>query len=342
MNRKINKNFLIIGAMILATVLAFLLISIFSKNNPSINPGVVSEAALKKEILQLESNLLELELVFAEKDIQVDNFETLLDEKYVELDNMNKKVRSMEDKIDQLEREGKVDKATIASMREKIANAKGEIVKNLKAEINLLVFDLGTLTQRGDSLKEETDSLKKSIDDCQTYSNSLVAAASTSPGRSVDTEIPQPPVETRASGFYANNIKVGFLNAKSKAFNARKPKSIAKISKIEFSFDFEGVGEVSNGDKRLFIVLRHKKGNTVVRKGYGDSGQKFSFNGTSLTSTKQVLANYTGRTQKAFFTFDVGDALSDAPGGDYTVSVYWNKSGADVKKIGETKTFING
>ena len=68
MNRKINKNFLIIGAMVLATVLAFLLISIFSKNNPAVNPGVVTEAALKEEILQLESNLLELELVFFSQD----------------------------------------------------------------------------------------------------------------------------------------------------------------------------------------------------------------------------------------------------------------------------------
>jgi len=335
MNRKINKNFLIIGAMILATVLAFLLISVFSKNNPKINPGVVTEAALKEEILQLESNLLELELVFGEKDLQVENFETLLDEKYVELDNMTNKVRQMEEKIDQLEREGKVDKATIREMREKLAEAKGKIVDNLKAEINLLVFDLGSLTRRGDSLKRESDSLKSAYNDCQSYANS-VASTSTAPPINTDPDPIIPVANTRADGFYAENIKVDFLDNKDKNVKTNRPNTKDKIETIDFTFDFEGVGDVSLGDKRLFLVLKHKQsGQTVVREGYGDSGQPFRYKGQTLISTFRVLPKYTGRTQPLRFNFPVADALANALAGTYEVLVYWEKSPTEVQEIGK-------
>ena len=50
---------------------------------------------LKGEILAIESKLLECELNNTELNYQMENFETLLDEKYVELDRLAKKMREM-------------------------------------------------------------------------------------------------------------------------------------------------------------------------------------------------------------------------------------------------------
>ncbi|MEM6802955.1 MAG: hypothetical protein AAF696_16215 [Bacteroidota bacterium] len=52
---------------------------------------------LKEEILVIESNLLECELSNALLDDKAENFETLLDEKYLELDRLAEKMRKMKD-----------------------------------------------------------------------------------------------------------------------------------------------------------------------------------------------------------------------------------------------------
>ncbi|MEM8887722.1 MAG: hypothetical protein AAGD28_07025, partial [Bacteroidota bacterium] len=307
MNRKINKNFLIIGAMVLATVLAFLLISIFSKNNPAVNPGVVTEAALKEEILQLESNLLELELVFSEKDDQVENFETLLDEKYVELDNMSQKVSTLEEQIERLEREGKTDKRTIRELRQRVAEARGKLVETYKAEIDLLVFDLGTLTRTQDSLKDEAlkkqtafDSLKNVYDDCQASGGGM---AMTSPSPAIETPTPAAVTE-RPPGFYANNFKITGYNKSNGSLN-RNPTFIkkGKLDHLKYEFNFEGFGDVPKGVKILYLVFEHERSKKVLYGNQDASGVRFNFNGASLRSTYQVNANFTGGSQPVIVEF---------------------------------------
>ena len=343
MNRKINKNFLIIGAMVLATVLAFLLISIFSKNNPAVNPGVVTEAALKEEILQLESNLLELELVFSEKDDQVENFETLLDEKYVELDNMSQKVSTLEEQIERLEREGKTDKRTIRELRERLSDARGKLVETYKAEIDLLVFDLGTLTRTQDSLKDEAikkqtafDSLKNVYDDCQANAG----MAMTSPSPQIETPTPAAVTE-RPAGFYASNFRFRALDQKGGSAMKRSTIQKKKATKLFFEFDFEGI-DMPSGSRTVHIVLKPTRGDgpTIYNAGTQNSGRKFTSGGREMISTLEVQSNFQGNTMRVQGEFNAGEALKNAKGGPYTVFVYLMKSSNDAEIIGSEKTFL--
>lgn len=343
MNRKINKNFLIIGAMVLATVLAFLLISIFSKNNPAVNPGVVTEAALKEEILQLESNLLELELVFSEKDDQVENFETLLDEKYVELDNMSQKVSTLEEQIERLEREGKTDKRTIRELRERLSDARGKLVETYKAEIDLLVFDLGTLTRTQDSLKDVAtkkqsafDSLKNVYDDCQATAGMAV----TSPSPPIETPTPASVTE-RPAGFYASNFRFRAVDQKGGSAMKRNSIQKKKTTKLFVEFDFEGI-DMSSGSRTVHIVLKPTRGDgpTIYNAGTQNSGRKFTSNGRELISTLEVQSNFQGNTMRVQGEFNAGESIKNAKGGPYTVFVYLMKSPNEAEIIGSEKTFL--
>ncbi|MEM6799900.1 MAG: hypothetical protein AAF696_00775 [Bacteroidota bacterium] len=345
MNRKINKNFLIIGAMILATVLAFSMISIFSKNSSAVNPGVVNEENLKQEIIQLESNLLELELVFKEKDEQVDNFETLLDEKYVELDNMSKKVRTLEEYVNQLEREGKADKRTIRELRGRLADARTKVVEGFKKEIDILVFDLGKLTQKGDSLKRvagksqrDYDSLSNVLESTRNNCENGVASTSTSP----PVITPENVANTRPTGLYAENFDIIFYNKKRKKIkNLNKLGIKSSIGAISFLFDLEASGDIAIGDKKLYLVLKHRQtGNIIARQNYGKSGVKFSADGQSLIATREHITKYSGRTSRVNFEYEAASTVEDAVGGNYDIIVYWERNPGDVTEIGRTARLI--
>ncbi|MEM9986127.1 MAG: hypothetical protein AAF804_13625, partial [Bacteroidota bacterium] len=128
--QKINRNYLVIGGLALATILAMVLIRVFdpgSSSGPETSP-IVEE--LSTEILDLESSILELELVYTEKDRELDNMIEIVDQK-------NDRLQAMEQRIDELEREGKVDKSTIRRLRNSLEKAKR--IAESREKINQLV-----------------------------------------------------------------------------------------------------------------------------------------------------------------------------------------------------------
>lgn len=164
---------MIIAGMVLLTILAFLLINFFS--DPGANPGGdnagTSKQALIEEIEELESSIVELEVVFQTIQFEDDMSKELLEEKRDEIRSFDQKVKEQRKKIDDLQakvdaakRRGDVDKETIAKLQASIDKAEEKQIKLendfTKQEIEFLYMENRKLTAFNDSLQRlKPDSL---------------------------------------------------------------------------------------------------------------------------------------------------------------------------------------
>ena len=331
-----KKNLLIIGAMVVVTVLAFLLINFFSGKGSSSSPSEVTEENLQQEIIELEQNLLALEVIFDGKEEQIDQLDDLLQESYDRLASAEKNVEKLEDQLKELERRGKVDKQTIAKLRNQLNEKKTKIneekLKAYKVEIDLLVRDNGMLTAVRDSLEivqYQKDSLitemRTQVEDCMT------ANTNTRPPVQVD----EPPVvpgsnNTRASGFYAYNINPILFDKKGKILP--RGSSAKDVERIEFKMDVEGVDPVPRGRQDIYIeIVAPGKSVITNQRDNGGSGGSFTIDGKQKIYTLKTYLNFQGKNARVSTEYLTGKSF---PGGKSTVYIYCNN-----KKIGE-KTII--
>ncbi|MFK7923621.1 MAG: hypothetical protein AB8H47_16810 [Bacteroidia bacterium] len=162
-----KKNTMIIAGMVILTILAFLLINFFSgtSDNPGNNAGP-SKQALIEEIEELESSIVELEVVFQTIQFEEDMSKELLEEKRDEIRNFDQKVKEQRKKIDDLQakldaakQRGDVDKETIAKLQASIdkAREKQTVIQNdfTQQEIEFLYMENRKLTAYNDSLERE-------------------------------------------------------------------------------------------------------------------------------------------------------------------------------------------
>ena len=338
-----KKNLLIIGAMVVVTVLAFLLINFFSGKGTTSSPSEVTEENLQKEIVELEQNLLALEVIFDGKEEQIDQLDELLQESYDRLASAEQNVEKLEEQLNQLERQGKVDKQTIAKLRDELNKQKGKIndqkLKAYKKEIDLLVRDNGMLTAIRDSLEIVQYKKDSLITDMNKRFNDCLQAggkSSTDIGRNIPTEpsTATPVVdktETREAGFYASNIEYQHLDKRNKAM---KFPSAKNLSEILIDFDVEGVN-VPPKVEWIYIVMTDPNGKEYVNENVGkaNSGGKFRVNGISRTFTTKTRMEYSGKPQHIRTRFQVGD---DFPNGQIKVFYY-----CDNKQIGKQQFFMS-
>ena len=169
---------MIIAGMVILTILAFLLINFFSgpSDNPGDNAGL-NKQALIQEIEELESSIIELEVVFQEIQFEEDMSKELLEEKRDEIRNFDQKVKEQRKKIDDLQakldaakRRGDVDKETIAKLQASIDKAEEQqtVLEDdfTKQEIQFLYMENRKLTAFSDSLiRMKPDSLETLVGD---------------------------------------------------------------------------------------------------------------------------------------------------------------------------------
>ncbi|MDX2248143.1 MAG: hypothetical protein SF052_15265 [Bacteroidia bacterium] len=315
---KANKNLLIIGGMVLLTIIAFLLISYFSgPSGGKTDAEVVQE--LTREIEDLESSLLEVEVVLTEVDRDLGQKKELLDQKYDEINFLTQK-------LEELEKAGNVDKATIRDLKQKLAEAKNKLydasqIEVYKKEIDLLVIDNSVSTRRVDSMKllmerydsvfivlnQETQAVQQQLADCG--------------GRTNTNQTNTDPVPTTNpaddwKGFRADNFRFYRNNDNTPAGTSIKGE---ELEKLKIQFDVEGK-EIPNGEKDVYIVFENfLKNETFFSK--NTKGGNFTYNGMPKVASAKAILKYNGNKVTMSIQL-LQDEEGQFKSGAYNVLVY--------------------
>jgi predicted nucleic acid-binding Zn-ribbon protein len=154
-----KKNTMIIGGMVVLTILAFLLINFFSGPNTPVgeNNGPTKEDLIY-EIEELESSILELEVVFEGMKNTEDINTELLEQKRDEINTYTQKIADLEQKIAQMEQSKSADRSTINRLKEQLAELKKkkQAIEDefTKQEVEYLYMDNKKLLAMKDSLED--------------------------------------------------------------------------------------------------------------------------------------------------------------------------------------------
>lgn len=237
--QKINRNYLIIGGLALATVLALVTIQVFDLGNNSPSPEDSQlEEELGQEILELESSILELELVYQEKDRELDQMLELVEQK-------NDRLQAMEQRLDELEREGRLDKATIARLRKEIERAKR--LTESQQKINILVREQNTMTRVLDSVKQTLFKRDSSLRIAEARLMDCGGDATTERG-----------LENLEPLFWAEDIRVyNVVNAnREKKEEIERDIDQEKVGSLEICLNLKGNAAVQQLGGMIYMIIR--------------------------------------------------------------------------------------
>lgn len=321
-SKKPNRNTLIIGGLVLLTIIVFLLIHFFGGSGPA-STGNANADDVINEIMDLESSILEMELVFEQQGLELEQKERLLEEKY---DMIN----SLTQQIEELERQGIVDKETIERLRDQLNSAKGQLLDTYKEEIDVLVIDNSRMTRRIDSITmvlfnndslmqivaTENITLAQQVEECQTSGSST----SSTPA-------------AQKQGLFAEDIRIFARPRANAEFEAGGFFEQANMESIKVTFRLVGYGEVPNGLKVLHLVLVNSRGATYQNP---SSSGRWVFDGQEKAFSMQIKAEYTGTQQTLSQIFTPSSGEKFVNGANY-LEIYYGD-----KKIGSYRFLVSG
>ncbi|MEM7373601.1 MAG: hypothetical protein AAF587_33565 [Bacteroidota bacterium] len=309
-NTQNNRNYIILGGLGLATVIAFLLINYFSGSGSGRSSKVTVDE-LNTEILQLESSLLELEVVMETGNTENQTLKTLLDQKYDQ-------ITFMEQEIERLEREGKADDALIRTLRNKVSKARTEIVERYKLQINELVKDNSDLVQTIDSVsltefqrdsmyQVKFDSLRIALEDC--------ASPQSRSEEATKPEALRPILKAKLFNFKSQTSE----DAKKKPFRGRV--RAKNLHTIDIGFTLEGNELVPNSTKYVYILLQDPDGKTYsnIREGFGG---EFMLNGRQIVYSLKAIIEYKHGQPNLSNTEFTFESKKDVKKGTHILKVY--------------------
>ncbi|GAB4410918.1 MAG: hypothetical protein OHK0039_15680 [Bacteroidia bacterium] len=315
----VNRNYLILGGLALLTILAFLLINHFSgSGNPTQTPTYQN---LSEEIFELESSLLELEAVVQDKEMQTGDLTQLLQEKYDQ-------ITFMEQRIEELEREGKLDKATIDDLRRRLNNFKEttQLYERYKLEINELVIENNRLVRIVDTV---VPNLEQALVDCQDGKVIDPALLNNTPRTEEPTEtVAILKAENFAFKAKANGKQVDFSSATS------TPRVKSKdLKTLDVCFDLAGNSLVKSFEELVYLRIEDPDGEAYKH----DKGKSnlILINGIQGLYTTSAIANYQqGRTLKQCIEVTLENQADFKPGFQTVKVIYGGKI------IGQTKFLV--
>lgn len=315
--KKPNRNTLIIGGLLVLTIIAFLLIHFFGNSGPT-STGNEQADAILEEIIELESAMLEMGLVSDQQSNALDQAERLLEEKYLE-------INALTDRVEELERQGTVDKSVIQRLRGQISEAKGQLLDQYKQEIDVLVIDNSRMTRLIDSVTvmvETNDSMMEAI---------VTENITLSQQVEECEKGPVGPAPTVKKGLYAENITISGRSNASSAFEEQMTFKTGKLEELKVSFNLVGYGEVASGQRSLHLVLKNGRGETVQNPA---SSGAWIADGQSRAFSMKIVAEYQGVPQQHTQVFNPGEGKKFNVGG-HRLEVYLGS-----EKIGEKPFFI--
>lgn len=282
-----NRNYVILAALAVLTIIAFLLINYFSgrNQNQTLAPTVEN---LNEEILQLESSLLELELVVQDNEMEASELKQLLQEKYDQ-------ITFMEQRIEELEREGQADNATIGQLRKRLETFRQttQLYERYKIEINELVIDNNRMARIIDTV---VPNLQQALIDCQD-------------GRGVDPALLEENLSSQTTEPAEEMVPI--LRADNFVFKAVKGRKETEFSStatttgrvkskdletLEVCFDLIGNSLVDNFEDRVYLRVENPDGEPY-RHREGKHGI-ITVNGIEKVYTTFSIANYQRNTPR--------------------------------------------
>lgn len=311
--QKINRNYLMIGGLALATIITFIFIQVFDSSNSSNSADSELEEQLGQEILELESSILELELVYQEKDKELDNMFELVDQK-------NDRLVAMERRIQELEDEGVVSKETIARLRQKLERARR--LTESQEKINILVQEQNTMTQMYDSLRQTLYQRDSALRVAEAM---LIDCSGQTSGSDRGLEPVEPLV-------WAENIRVyNVLNeSRDKKVEVRRDIKRADIERLQICLDLKGNSLVSELDGELYLILRTMGGSTYQNP--AASSRSITLNGreTMVSSVVDLSKVDAASASDVCFEYFQNDAYNF---GRCIIELYYNQTRLSQTKI---------
>jgi len=284
--QRFNRNYLILGGLALATLAAFW----FIENPPGGGSSRSEETVeivddLNQEILELESSILELELVYSEKDAELDQSKELIRQK-------NARLAVLEQRVDSLEERGELDSETIRRLRENLARAKQ--VTQARDRVNVLVQDISFLTRNTDSLalslRKRDSMLTEALALVEAYKKELEKCDNRG------ALAPNPRIEdlNDKPRLLVDNFKIYNETNNGKREEIQRDIAADDIRKLVFCFDLKGNKLVDSELKDIYLVMQGLSGRVVYSR-EGGSGN-FILNGREQMYTQQAKVQY----QKGF------------------------------------------
>ncbi|MDX1905990.1 MAG: hypothetical protein SF053_03085 [Bacteroidia bacterium] len=322
---RLNRNVLIVAMLIVASLVGFLLINYFSKPATPVDEALTVDN-LTQEIRDLESTITEIDLINTVQEGEIRDLKSLMDEKY-------EQINALEQKIEQLEREGLADESTIRELREKLSNARVELLDRYKLEINQLVVDNSRLTQTLDSVHLSMSSQDSMIREYAYEVEKYKAALSDCGGRGQAAVVLPPETLPRIK---AENVAFYSRQGNNQApiSGSRTPKiARSELQELQACIDFQGNSLVTSKRYVVYMVIDHSKTGTISNIEQNLSGV-FPVGGQSKTYSRKAEIEYQqGKTSN--LCMDYLPAKGSFAAGLYTVSFYCNG-----EVIGEKSFFV--
>lgn len=345
---------MIIGGMVVLTILAFLLINFFSGPNTPAGPNSGQSAdALIDEIEQLESSILELEVVFEEIKKQEDIKTDLLEEKRDEINKYTQQIEELEKKLAQAEQSGQVNQSTINRLRSQLEELKTKSTEFTseftRFEVEMLYMDNKRLLAAVDSfsefnsdsarqarleeLEDEIAGLKIQLIQCDESSGSNSSAAIPPRGETlVQGDKISEDLAARLATQDRNLVDFTLYNEKSRKKReklgiAEKANSLETLQ-VQYNITDRNIESFLNG-KEMFLRIVDPKNMDFTSA--NEAGHLFTASGQQhIAADKGIFGTGSG------ITFQV-----EAQGGEWKAGGYQIQIFSDGRKIGTKNLVLN-
>ncbi|MEL6695315.1 MAG: hypothetical protein AAFP89_03700 [Bacteroidota bacterium] len=308
-----NRNYLILIGLGVATILALVLINAFSGSGTD---DVQLQQQLDdylQEIETLESEVLETSVINEYTINELNSLKGLLEEKYTQLN-------FYEQKIKDLEKSGVQNETEISNLKQKLVEYRqrlsGATIKLLRTEIDVLVEDYTDLTKATDSIvlnRQRSDSTIFALRRQLRNSESDFKDCMDAKGLEVPTNPQRPQLNASITGLQMINSKTGQAGDKR-----LKRIETANMNKFKVYFDLTGEF-IDSGSKTLYLVVRHNDG-----KYYRSiRSRDIEVEGKTVTYVSDAIVEYkSGVKNEVAMEFELPEGVEVKKGGANFFIVY--------------------
>ena len=207
--------------------------------------------------------------------------------------------------LEELRNRKNIDALTIDSLQEEL--------KNLRSNIKIYQSAIDSLDRENKLLKAEKD------DALLRYQKvSQEASQLQKDNHELNEKV------SLAARLDASDIEIWTLNKRGRKTNDKD-----KVARLKINFVIGLNAMASHGEKKVYVCIKKPDGSTLVK----DRSNTFSVDGRECDFSLQQIIDYTGNSEKMYFTWNVEEYL---PQGVYQVNIY-----ADSLLLGEQTFTLN-
>ena len=207
--------------------------------------------------------------------------------------------------LEELRNRKNIDALTIDSLQEEL--------KNLRSNIKIYQSAIDSLDRENKLLKAEKD------DALLRYQKvSQEASQLQKDNHELNEKV------SLAARLDASDIEIWTLNKRGRKTNDKD-----KVARLKINFVIGRNAMASHGEKKVYVCIKKPDGSTLVK----DRSNTFSVDGRECDFSLQQIIDYTGNSEKMYFTWNVEEYL---PQGVYQVNIY-----ADSLLLGEQTFTLN-